>query len=284
MTWKPEGMARRKRAGVIGWPVEHSLSPRIHGFWLKKYGIDGDYAALPVPPEKLRGELKSLAERGYSGVNLTAPHKETALSCVDELEPLARRIGAVNTITVRADGSLLGRNTDVYGFTQNLLMAGFHVEKKPTTLLGAGGAARAGLAALLAMGFDDIRILNRTRKRAEALAEEFAPDKIKAFDWGDARALEGAGLLANATSLGLEGQPELQIALDALPAEAWVTDMVYAPLRTELLKQASRRGNKTVDGLGMLLHQARPAFAAFFSVDPEVTDELREFVLEDAIC
>jgi shikimate dehydrogenase len=284
MTRKPEVTAKRKRAGVMGWPVKHSLSPRVHGFWLKKYGIDGDYAALPVPPEKLREELESLAARGYSGVNLTVPHKETALTCVDELEPLAQRIGAVNTITARADGSLLGRNTDVYGFAQNLLAAGFRSEKKPATLLGAGGAARAGLAALLEMGFDDVRILNRTRKRAEALAEEFAPGKIKAFDWGDARALEGACLLANATSLGLEGQPALQIALDALPVEAWVTDMVYAPLQTELLKQASRRGNRTVDGLGMLLHQARPAFAAFFGVDPEVTDELREFVLGGASC
>ena len=268
-----------KQAGVMGWPVAHSLSPRLHGFWLKQYEIPGTYSALPVKPEQLREELKLLADKGFCGVNLTVPHKETAMGFVDEVEALAQRIGAINTIVVQKDGSLFGRNTDAYGFTQNLLTAGFKPATQSATLVGAGGAARAGLAALLDMGFSDIRIVNRTRDKAEKLAGEFAPDKIRAFDWNDPRALEGSDLLVNATSLGLKGQPPLQIALDALPRGAWVTDMVYAPLQTDLLQRAAQRGHKTVDGLGMLLHQARPAFAAFFGKDPDVTEALRAYVL-----
>jgi len=268
----------------MGWPVAHSLSPRLHGFWLKKYGISGTYAALPVKPEQLREELKFLSDKGFCGVNLTVPHKESALALVDEVEPLARSIGAINTIVVREDGSLLGRNTDAYGFTQNLLAAGFKPSKQSATLLGAGGAARAGLAALLAMGFSDIRIVNRTRDKAEKLAAEFAPDKIHVFDWDDPDALAASDLLVNATSLGLKGQPPLEITLDALPRAAWVTDMVYVPLQTDLLQRAAQRGHRTVDGLGMLLHQARPAFAAFFGKDPEVTEELRAYVLGAVPC
>jgi shikimate dehydrogenase len=266
-------------AGVMGWPVEHSLSPKLHGYWLKKYGIEGDYRVLPVQPENLSQELKGLAGKGFRGVNLTVPHKEAALECVDDIEPLAKRIGAINTVVVRTDGSLFGRNTDAYGFTQNLLATGFKVSSRSATLLGAGGAARAGLAALLDMGFDDIRIVNRTRPKADVLAAEFAPDKIKSFAWHDPCALEGSGLLVNSTSLGLKGQPPLEFALDSLPTEAWVTDMVYVPLQTDLLKEAEARGHRTVDGLGMLLHQARPAFQAFFGKDPEVTLELRAYVL-----
>jgi shikimate dehydrogenase len=268
-----------KKAGVMGWPIEHSMSPRLHTFWLKKYRIEGDYVALAVPPEKLREELKALADKGFSGVNLTVPHKEAALACVDEIEPDAKRIGAINTIVVREGGKLLGRNTDVYGFMQNLLAAGFRREAKAATLLGAGGAARAGAAGLLAMGFTDIRIMNRTRGKAQMIAKDFAPDKIRAFDWGDAEALEDSELLVNATSLGMKSQPRLDLALDMLPQHAWVTDMVYVPLHTDLLKRARARGNRTVDGLGMLLHQARPAFEAFFGKDPEVTGELRGHLL-----
>ena len=267
----------------MGWPVGHSLSPRLHGYWLKRYGIDGDYEALPVEPETLSAALKALAKRNFQGVNLTVPHKEAAMEIVDEIEPLARRIGAINTVIVRADGTLYGRNTDAYGFAQNLLAAGFK-PGKTATLLGAGGAARAGIAALLDMGFTDIRIVNRTREKAEKLAAEFAPEKIRAFDWNDSKALEDTELLANATSLGLKGQPPLELVLSALPREAWVTDMVYAPLQTDLLKRAAAQGCKTVDGLGMLLHQARPAFAEFFGTDPEVTPELRTYVMEGLSC
>lgn len=272
----------KKIAGVMGWPVEHSLSPRLHGYWLKHYNSEGEYRALPVRPENLREELKALSDKGFSGVNLTVPHKEAALQMVDEVEALAQRIGAINTVVVRQDGSLYGRNTDAYGFHHNLMEAGFKKTAEAATLLGAGGAARAGLAALLDMGFRDIRLVNRTRDKAEKLAAEFGTDKITAYAWNDPRALEGSGLLANATSLGLKGQPPLEINLEALPLQAWVTDMVYVPLQTGLLQQAAARGNKTVDGLGMLLHQARPAFQAFFGIDPEVTPELRAHVLGEA--
>lgn len=269
-----------KIAGVMGWPIEHSLSPRLHGYWLKKYGINGEYRALAVKPEDLSAELKSLSDKGICGVNLTVPHKELAMSMADDLDSLAKRVGATNTIVVQKGGKLLGRNTDVYGFMQNVLNAGFEPKAKIATLLGAGGAARAGLVALLDMGFADVRIVNRTRANAEKLATEFGAEKIKVFDWDDPKALAGSELLVNATSLGLKGQPPLQIALDSLPISAWVTDMVYAPLETDLLKQAKARGNKTVDGLGMLLYQAKPAFHAFFGIDPEVTPELRAHVLE----
>jgi len=271
------------KAGVVGWPVSHSLSPRLHRYWLKHYSIDGYYELFPVEPENLSSFLKSLPTSGLRGINLTVPHKELAFKMVDEVEPLATRVGAVNTIVVGSDGKLLGRNTDVFGFSQNLAAAGLKPDGRPAVLLGAGGAARAALVGLIDMGLTDIRILNRTRQRAETLAKEFAsPDiKITPFEWGS-QALDGAGLLANGTSLGLNGQPELDLALDHLPKDAWVTDMVYAPLETDLLKRAAKRGNRTVDGLGMLLHQARPAFAAFYGIDPTVSADLRDYVLSYA--
>lgn len=267
-------------AAVLGWPIEHSLSPRLHGYWLQHYGMAGSYVAMAVEPARLGETLKSLHSKGMAGVNLTVPHKEAALSFVDEIEPLARRVGAINTVVVRADGTLYGRNTDVYGFSQNLISAGFKPSGPAATLIGAGGASRAGLAALIDMGFTDIRLINRTRDKAEKMAGDFGEKNIRVFDFGDAAALDGSCLLANATSLGLKGQPPLDIALDALPTAAWVTDMVYVPLETEFLRRARERGNKTVDGLGMLLHQARPAFQAFFGRDPEVTAALREMVLK----
>jgi shikimate dehydrogenase len=271
-----------KKAGVMGWPVEHSLSPRLHGYWLKKHKIDADYTALPVQPPLLRDALKVLADQGFVGVNLTVPHKETAVLVVDELEPLAQRVLAINTVIVKPDGKLYGRNTDVYGFTQNLRAAGFQ-SGKIATLIGAGGAARGCVVALLDMGFEDIRVVNRTVSKAEALIN-LALGKIKVFGWDDARAFEDTELLINATTLGLKGMPRESVSLDALPPKAWVTDMVYTPLETDLLKNAALRGNKTVDGLGMLLHQARPAFEAFFGIDPEVTPELRAHVLEGLSC
>jgi shikimate dehydrogenase len=269
-----------KKAASVGWPITHSLSPRLHGYWLRKYGIKGSYVALAVKPEDFRHALKDLPAQEFRGVNLTMPHKEAALKIVDHTEPLAKRIGAINTVIVRDDGTLEGRNTDAYGFTQNLLSAGLVAGDRPVTLLGAGGAARAGLVALIDMGFTDIRIVNRTKERAEALAKTFPQTKTISFSWGDPNALKDALLLVNATSLGMKGQPLLELSLDALPKDAWVNDMVYAPLETDLLKRAKARGNKTVDGLGMLLHQARPAFKAFFGTDPEVTTELRAIMLE----
>lgn len=271
-----------KKAGVMGWPVAHSLSPRLHGYWLKKYGIAGSYEPLAVPPGDLEKALKSLAQQGFSGVNLTVPHKEVALKIVDRLDPAARHIGAVNTIVVNADGTLEGRNTDAYGFAQNLHASRFKGTSHPAVVLGAGGAARAVIVALLDMGLSEIRVINRSRERAEKLVRELSGDagKLTSHIWADLdHALKNAGLIVNATSLGMKGQPPLDIALDALSRDAVVADIVYAPLLTSLLQKARARGHATVDGLGMLLHQARPTFKAFFGYDPEVTEELRQFVI-----
>ncbi|MDX2028473.1 MAG: shikimate dehydrogenase [Alphaproteobacteria bacterium] len=266
------------RAGVMGWPVEHSLSPRLHGWWLKRYSIEGSYVPLAVPPEGLGKALRDLPAQGFRGVNLTVPHKEAALVHIDHIDTVVKRIGAVNTVIVRADGTLEGRNTDTYGFAENLRTAGYKPDGRAAVIIGAGGAARAAVAALQDMGVKEIRIINRSAARAQKLAADFG-NGIKIHGWGDAQALEGTGLLVNATSLGLKGQPMLDIALDALPKDTLVTDMVYAPLVTDLLLRAGARGNPVLDGLGMLLHQALPSFAAFFGHDPEVTEELRRFVL-----
>lgn len=275
-------MDKTLRAGVMGWPIGHSLSPRLHGFWLKKYGIDGRYDALAIAPEKLAEALDNLPKKGFRGVNLTIPHKEAALMSMDELDPIAQRIGSVNTVVVRADRSLEGRNTDVYGFTQNLLTAGVDVRAGPAAVLGAGGSARAVVVALQDMGAEEIRIVNRTPERAEALKRQLG-GMIEIFPWERARsAMEGAMLLVNTTSLGMQDQPPLEITIDGLNRHATVTDLVYAPLVTGLLQRAQKRGHKIVDGLGMLLHQARPAFLAFFGREPEVTEELRRYVLEGA--
>ncbi len=269
---------KAKLAGVIGWPVAHSRSPRLHGFWLEAYGIDGAYLPLAVKPEDFETVLRALPKMGFSGVNVTVPHKEAALACCDTVDDPARRIGAVNTIVVEPSGALHGSNTDAYGFIENL---GAGVPDAPAVLLGAGGAARAVAVALLDAGAPALRLVNRTHARAEALASDLADARISVGDWGDwTTCLAGAGLLVNGTSLGMEGQPPLEIALDALPADAVVNDIVYTPLETPLLANARRRGNRAVDGLGMLLHQARPGFAAWFGVDPAVTDELRDHVLE----
>ncbi|MER2519855.1 MAG: shikimate dehydrogenase [Bdellovibrionales bacterium] len=271
------------RAGVMGWPVSHSLSPRLHGYWLRLHHVSGVYGAIPVEPQQLASALGLLQIHGYRGVNLTIPHKEQALKFVDVVEPLARRIGAVNTVVVSEDGTLEGRNTDAFGFIETLRSSGYLFDednKRGIVVLGAGGAARAALVGLLDQGVKDIRLVNRTRERAEALAEEIDPDAISVFDWRDSAAFKGAGLLVNATSLGMVGQPPLDYSLDGLAQSAFVMDMVYAPLITPLLAEAARRGYRAIDGLGMLLHQARPAFAAFFGIDPKVTPELRAYVLE----
>ena len=273
------------RAGVMGWPVDHSLSPRVHGFWLKQYGIAGEYVRIPVAPEEFTSKLKNLRADGFAGANVTVPHKEAALAGVDEVHPLARRIGAVNTVVVRDDGSLFGFNTDGFGFLENLKagFAGFNAANGPAVVLGAGGAARAVIAALLDAGAPEVRILNRTRERAERLGEELTgigTGTIIVGDW-DKRAdyLDGAALLANTTTLGMKGQRTLDLELDALPVQAVVNDIVYSPLETDLLARARGRGNPVVDGLGMLLHQARPGFEAWFGRLPEVTDALRAHVL-----
>ncbi len=278
--------ASTRLAGVMGWPVAHSLSPRLHGFWLKSYGIDGAYLPLAVRPENIAGALRALPLLGFRGANVTLPHKEATLRTVDWVEPLARRIGAVNTVIVGDDGSLEGRNTDAFGFMENLRQGApeWRADAGPAVVLGAGGAARAVVVALQDAGVPLICVVNRDRARTEALAADLGRDgavgRIAVEPWQSRdEVLADAALLVNSTSLGLAGGPELEIALDALPKAALVTDLVYRPLETGLLKAAKARGNRTVDGLGMLLHQARPGFAAWFGRDPEVTPELRAAVL-----
>ena len=268
-------------AGVLGWPVSHSLSPRLHGHWLREYRVDGAYLPLKVEPEKLPEALRGLIALGFRGANVTLPHKERALELCAEVTERAARIGAVNTLVVR-DGHLEGDNSDGFGFLENLKERAdaWQPEQGPAVVLGAGGAARAILVALLAAGVPEIRLLNRTRSRAESLAEDLG-GPIQPLDWGSwERALEGAALLVNTTSLGMQGQPPLDIELDALPRSALVNDIVYVPLETRLLAAARVRGNPVVDGLGMLLHQARPGFESWFGVSPSVTPALRRAVLE----
>jgi shikimate dehydrogenase len=268
-------------AAVIGWPVAHSRSPRLHGHWLERYGIDGAYVPLAVRPEVFSRALRALVDLGFAGANITLPHKEAALAAADEATDRACAIGAANTLVVR-DGRLLADNTDGYGFLENLRQGApdWQAAAGPAVVLGAGGAARAVLHALLEAGVPELRLLNRTRQRAESLAQSF--QRVRVFDWGDARALEGAALLANSTSLGMSGQPPLEVALDRLPPAALVTDLVYSPLETALLRAARERGNTTVDGLGMLLHQARPGFAAWFGREPAVDEALRRAVLAES--
>lgn len=273
---------RSRIAGVMGWPVAHSRSPRLHGYWLRQYGIDGAYVPLPVRPEHFAEALRVLPKLGFAGANVTVPHKEAALAGVDRCSTEARRIGAVNTIIVAADGSLEGRNSDGFGFLENLRSTrpGWKAATGPALLLGAGGSARAAAVALLDDEVPELRIANRSVERAEKLATDLG-GPIRVIPWNErAAALRDIALLANTTTLGMVGQPLLELVLDGLPRSAVVTDLVYAPLETPLLAAARARGNPAVDGLGMLLHQARPGFAAWFGVEPAVTAELRRFVLE----
>ena len=270
-------------AGVIGWPVEHSRSPRLHGHWLRHYRIDGAYVPLAVAPARLEQALRALPALGFRGVNLTLPHKEAALGMVDVLTDTAGRIGAVNTVVVEPDGRLRGDNSDAFGFIANLAAArpDWRAEAGPAVVLGAGGAARAVAVALLDAGSPALRIANRTMARAERLAASL-DGEVSVVPWVDrSAALEGAGLLVNTTSLGMAGQPPLTIDLARLPSAALVTDIVYTPLETGLLATARRRGNPVVDGLGMLLHQGRPGFEVWFGIDPLVTEALRAVVLAD---
>lgn len=269
-----------KLAGVIGWPVAQSRSPVLHGHWLSQYGIRGTYLPLPVKPEALPDAIRGLRALGFSGCNVTIPHKLGVLNLVDQVDPVAARIGAVNTVVVQDDGTLSGFNTDAYGFLASLrdVRDDFKANAGPIVILGAGGAARAVVVSLLDDGAQDIRLANRTAERAQELSR-IDPARIRVIDW-DMRnsALEGAALLVNTTSQGMVGYPPLDIALDALPKAAMVSDIVYNPLETPLLAAARKRGNIAVDGLGMLLHQAVPAFEAFYGVRPRVSNELRRAV------
>ncbi|MEQ9814698.1 MAG: shikimate dehydrogenase [Azospirillaceae bacterium] len=267
-------------AGVMGWPIGHSRSPALYGHWLARYGIHGAYVPLAVAPDRLAQAVEGLRALGFAGANVTVPHKEAVLALADEADPLASRIGAANTLLRRQDGSLHAMNTDAYGFLANLEeSASFQATGRTVAVLGAGGAARAVIVALVDAGAVRIRLANRTRGRAESLADAFGP-MVEVVDWRERSAmLDGVDLLVNTTALGLEGQPPLEIDLAPLPEATLVTDIVYAPLETPLLAAARRQGNPVVDGLGMLLHQAVPGFEAWFGVRPTVDAALRAAVL-----
>lgn len=268
-------------AGVLGWPVGHSRSPALHGHWLARYGLPGAYVALPVRPGDLAEALAALPKLGFRGVNVTLPHKEAALALAAVATERARRIGAANTLTFLPGGGFEADCTDGEGFIANLRQSApaWRPEAGPAVVLGAGGAARAVVDALIEAGVPRIRLANRTRARAEALAEAAGP-RVAVVDWAAAEAaLDGAATLVNTTALGMEGQPPLDLALERAPDHALATDLVYAPLVTPFLARARERGLATVDGLGMLLHQAAPGFARWFGRRPEVDEALRLAVL-----
>lgn len=268
-------------AGVMGWPIHHSRSPLIHSHWIAEHGLRGVYMPLPVNPLRLSEALIGLSAMGFAGCNLTVPHKVQALENIHDLDAVARQIGAVNTVIVQADGSLRGTNTDAFGYIQSLHEAhpAWQASAGPAVVLGAGGAARAVVWSLADAGAKEIRLLNRSLDKAQAMATEFGPP-VKALPWDQRHeALADAALVVNTTTLGMQGQPALDVQLEALPQHALVSDIVYAPLQTDLLLRAQARGNPTVGGLGMLLHQARPAFEAWFGVMPEVTPALWQKVL-----
>lgn len=268
-------------AGVIGHPVGHSKSPRLHGHWLSHYGIAGHYVPLDVHPDDLAMVLKALPKAGFRGVNITLPHKEAALDLATSVSDRAARIGAANTLTFRQDGGFDADCTDGAGFLANIHQAqpDWRAAAGPVVVYGAGGAARAVLDALIADGATEIRLINRTRARAEALAEAFGP-AIRVLDWSDAAAAaDGAATLVNTTSLGMHGQPPFDLPLDGIAPGAVATDIVYVPLDTPFLRLARAHGARTVDGLGMLLHQAVPGFERWFGTEPEVTAATRDMVL-----
>ncbi len=271
-----------KKACVIGWPIKHSRSPIIHNYWLQQHGLDGLYEKVEVEPDRLAQFLAELG-RDHAGCNVTVPHKESALAFLqDRADETSRAIGAVNTIWME-DGKPHGTNTDVEGFLHNLDHGapGWDEASLNALVLGAGGAARAIVYGLVTRRAARIVIVNRSRERAEELAREFGPT-VSVAGYEDLPALlPDASLLVNATSLGMQGAIRLRVRLDGLPKQAVVTDLVYVPLKTDLLKDAAARGNRTVDGLGMLLHQAVPGFEKWFGVRPEVTSELRRLVEAD---
>ena len=280
MTGLPSGEAIV--AGVAGWPVAHSRSPRLHGHWLKRYGIDGLYAPFAIAPDDFERAVGGLAAAGLAGLNVTLPHKEAAFALSGRTDETARRLGAVNTLIFGPGGEIEGRNTDAFGFAENLKDGGL-AGGGIAVVLGAGGAARAVVLALQSLGYGPIRVSNRTASRADALAAALGPG-VEAVAWAErAGALAGAALLVNATSLGMTGQPALDLPLDDLPAGAAVTDIVYTPLETPLLAAARGCGCRTIDGLGMLLHQGRPGFHAWFGVDPAVDADLRRAVAGDLL-
>jgi shikimate dehydrogenase len=270
-------------AGVIGSPIAHSKSPRLHAHWLRAHGIAGYYIPMDVSQADLREVVSALPKAGFVGVNVTIPHKESVLALADVVTDRAALIGAANTLIFRSDGRIHADNTDGYGFIANLRQNApdWDPTRGPAAVIGAGGAARAVLASLIEVGVPEIRLANRTRARAEALRQEFGA-KVVVNDWVQAgNMLEGAATVVNTSSLGMVGKPDFRVPLDALSPSAVVTDLVYTPLRTHLLDEAASIGCRTVDGLGMLIHQAAPAFERWFGVRPEVDDTVRAAVMAE---
>jgi shikimate dehydrogenase len=270
-------------AGVMGWPVMHSRSPMLHNYWLDQYALAGRYLPLAVTPDGLAAALRALHPLGFAGCNLTLPHKQQAMAIVDEVDTVAKRIGAISCVTVRPDGSLAGTNNDCFGFIHSLKQEQpqWRADAGPVVVLGAGGGARAVCYALMQDGAKEIRLVNRSLARAQSLADEFAAPgvSLKALPWDQRHdALEGAATVVNTTSQGMAGQGALDINLDALPKTALAADIIYVPLETPFLAAARQRGNPTWNGLGMLLHQARPAWKSWFGLEPIVTAELREMI------
>ena len=264
-------------AGVMGWPIAQSRSPILHNYWIEKYKLNGRYVPLAVHPEKLADAIRGLPALGFRGCNLTMPHKQYAMTMVDSLTDTAKRIGAVNCIVVGEDGRMSGTNNDGNGYV--LSVQEVAPQWKPSdgsiAILGAGGAARAIIVAMLEGGAKEIRLINRTFEKAEQLAKEFGP-AIEPIIWEKrSDAIGGVALLINATNQGMIGKPALDISLDKLPKQTLVSDLIYMPPKTPFLAAAEARGNVTINGLGMLLHQARPAFQAWFGVMPEITSDLR---------
>ena len=268
-------------AGVIGWPIAHSRSPDLHKFWLRRHGIRGDYVAMGVEPRDLEAAIRTLPLLGFRGVNVTIPHKEAVLKFATKVSDRAALIGAANTITFREDGTVVADNTDGYGFLENIRQnaPGWRGADGPALVIGAGGAARSIISALLSDGCPEIRLANRTRSRAEFLAQNYGA-KVKVVDFLHLEdALDGVATIVNTSSLGMSGQPPLNLSLKKAPKTALVTDIVYAPLKTALLEEAESRRMRWVDGLGMLLHQGRPGFETWFGKPAEVDEALRLAVL-----
>ena len=271
-----------KRACVIGWPIAHSRSPLIHGYWLRKYGIDGSYTKEPVRPEDLSQFLASLKERGFAGCNVTVPHKEAVFAAAEIREPSAVAVGAANTLWFEGN-ALACANTDTYGFMANLdqCAAEWRKVKGPILILGAGGSARAVIYGFLEAGRDDIRVFNRTLDRAQDIARHFGA-RVSAWGW-DVRNehVSEASVIVNTTTLGMNGVGDPEIDLSRARMDTILTDLVYVPLETPLLRSARQHGLVGVDGLGMLLHQAVPGFEKWFGIRPDVTSELYALVADN---
>ena len=272
---------RFKLAGVMGMPIFQSRSPIIHNHWIALHGIKAAYGHFPVQIDQVEAAIRGLSALGLAGCNITLPHKVKAMALMDHLTPMAQRVGAINCIVVQADGSLHGHNNDGYGYLQSIRdeKSDWRADAGPITLLGAGGAARAVIMALIDAGAKEIRLLNRTRDKAQELAA-LNPSVVKVHDWSERHvALAAAAMLINTTNQGMYDQPPLDLVLDDLPGTALVSDLIYVPLETPLIKAAKARGHVAINGLGMLLNQAVPAFEAWFGIKPVIDAALRQKIL-----